>query len=69
MRAGRRAARRLVPPGLPAAGDRTIIAKTLAAYDEGPAGEAILKTLGVTGFTEGGEIRLRALNAWLKGKP
>jgi ABC-type phosphate/phosphonate transport system substrate-binding protein len=54
-------------PGLPAA-DRTIIAKTLAAYDESPAGEAILKTLGVTGFTEGGEIRLRALNAWLKAK-
>ncbi len=54
-------------PGLPA-GDRTIIAKTLASYDESPAGEAILKTLGVTGFTEGGEIRLRALNAWLKPK-
>jgi ABC-type phosphate/phosphonate transport system substrate-binding protein len=54
-------------PGLPAA-DRTIIAKTLSSYDESPAGESILKSLGVTGFTEGGEIRLRALNAWLKAK-
>jgi ABC-type phosphate/phosphonate transport system substrate-binding protein len=53
--------------GLPAA-DRAILAKVLTGYDESPAGEAILKTLGVTGFTEGGEIRLRALNAWLKAK-
>jgi len=53
--------------GLPAA-DRTAIAKVLSSYDESPAGEAILKSLGVTGFTEGGEIRLRALNAWLKAK-
>ena len=50
--------------GLPAA-DRTAIAKVLASYDENPAGEVILKSLGITGFTEGGEIRLRALNAWL----
>ena len=50
--------------GLPAA-DRTAIAKVLSSYDESPAGEVILKSLGVTGFTEGGEIRLRALNAWL----
>ena len=49
---------------LPAA-DRTNIAKVLSSYDESPAGEAILKSLGLTGFTEGGEIRLRALNAWL----
>ena len=49
---------------LPAA-DRTAIAKVLASYDENPAGEVILKSLGITGFTEGGEIRLRALNAWL----
>ena len=54
-------------PGLPAA-DRAILAKTLSGYDESPAGEAILKSLGVTGFTGGGEIRLRALNAWLKPK-
>jgi ABC-type phosphate/phosphonate transport system substrate-binding protein len=53
--------------GLPAA-DRAVLAKVLSGYDESPAGEAILKTLGVTGFTEGGEIRLRALNAWLKAK-
>lgn len=53
--------------GLPAA-DRAVLAKVLTGYDENPAGEAILKTLGVTGFTEGGEIRLRALNAWLKAK-
>ena len=50
--------------GLPAA-DRAAIAKVLASYDENPAGEVILKSLGITGFTEGGEIRLRALNAWL----
>ena len=53
--------------GLPAA-DRTAIAKALASFDESPAGEIILKSLGVTGFTEGGEIRLRALNGWLKAK-
>ena len=53
--------------GLPAA-DRTAIAKALASYDESPAGEIILKSLGVTGFTEGGETRLRALNGWLKAK-
>ncbi len=53
--------------GLPAA-DRAVLAKLLTGYDESPAGEAILKTLGITGFTEGGEIRLRALNAWLKAK-
>ncbi len=53
--------------GLPAA-DRAAIAKVLSSYDESPAGEAILNSLGVTGFTEGGEIRLRALNGWLKAK-
>ncbi len=53
--------------GLPAA-DRAVLAKLLTGYDESPAGEVILKSLGVTGFTEGGEIRLRALNAWLKAK-
>jgi ABC-type phosphate/phosphonate transport system substrate-binding protein len=53
--------------GLPAA-DRALIAKALTSYDESPAGENILKSLGVTGFTEGGEIRLRMLNTWLKAK-
>lgn len=51
-------------PGLPA-GDRAIIAKTLTNYDEE---SAIVKSLNVTGFTGGGEIRLRALNAWLTTK-
>ena len=32
-----------------------------------PAGDSALKSLGVTGFTEGGETRLRMLNGWLKG--
>jgi ABC-type phosphate/phosphonate transport system substrate-binding protein len=53
--------------GLPAA-DRAAIAKVITAYDESPAGEAILKSLGVGGFTQGGEIRLRALTAWLQSK-
>jgi ABC-type phosphate/phosphonate transport system substrate-binding protein len=51
-------------PSVPA-GDRALIAKVLSNLDEG---SAALKPLGVTGFTEGGEIRLRALNAWLKPK-
>lgn len=51
-------------PGLPA-GDRAIIAKTLTNYDEE---SAIVKSLNVTGFTGGGEIRLRALTAWLTHK-
>lgn len=54
-------------PGLPA-GDRALIAKVLTNYEEGAAGDAILKSLNVTGFTGGGEIRLRALTAWLKPK-
>lgn len=53
--------------GLPAA-DRALIAKALTSYEEGAAGDAVLKSLGVTGFTEGGETRLRMLNAWLKAK-
>jgi len=53
--------------GLPAA-DRALIAKALTNYEEGAAGDAILKSLGVTGFTEGGETRLRMLNTWLKAK-
>lgn len=51
-------------PGLPA-GDRAIIAKTLTNYDEE---NAVVKSLNVTGFTGGGEIRLRALTAWLTHK-
>ena len=51
-------------PGLPA-GDRALIAKTLTNYEEGAAGDAVLKSLNVTGFTGGGELRLRALTAWL----
>ena len=54
-------------PGLPA-GDRALIAKTLTNYEEGAAGDAVLKSLNVTGFTGGGEIRLRALTAWLTPK-
>ena len=54
-------------PGLPA-GDRALIAKTLTNYEEGAAGDAILKSLNVTGFTGGGELRLRALTAWLTHK-
>jgi len=54
-------------PGLPA-GDRAIIARVLTSYEEGEAGDAVLKSLNVTGFTGGGEIRLRALAAWLKPK-
>ncbi len=51
-------------PGLPA-GDRALIAKTLTNYEED---SAVVKSLNVTGFTGGGEIRLRALTAWLKQK-
>ena len=54
-------------PGLPAS-DRALIAKTLTNYEEGAAGDAVLKSLNVTGFTGGGEIRLRALPAWLTHK-
>ena len=51
-------------PGL-SASDRAIIAKTLTNFDEdNPA----VKSLNVTGFTGGGEIRLRALTAWLTHK-
>ncbi len=51
-------------PGLPA-GDRALIAKTLTNYEED---SAVVKSLNVTGFTGGGEIRLRALTAWLTHK-
>ncbi len=51
-------------PGLPA-GDRAVIAKTLTNYDEE---SPVVKSLNVTGFTGGGEIRLRALTAWLTHK-
>ena len=54
-------------PGLPA-GDRAIVAKTLTNYEEGGTGDAVLKSLNVTGFTGGGEIRLRSLSAWLTHK-
>jgi ABC-type phosphate/phosphonate transport system substrate-binding protein len=53
--------------GLPAA-DRAAIAKVLSNLDEEGAGAAVLKLFGVTGFTEGGEARLRALSSWLKPK-
>ena len=52
--------------GLPA-GDRAAIAKVLTNFEDGAAGDSALKSLGVTGFTEGGDTRLRMLNAWLKG--
>lgn len=52
--------------GLPSA-DRAAIARVLSSLDETPAGESVLKPLGVTGFTEGGETRLRMLNGWLQG--
>ena len=54
-------------PGLPA-GDRAIVAKVLTNLEEGGAGDQVLKSLNVTGFTGGGEIRLRALSAWLTHK-
>ena len=54
-------------PGLPA-GDRALIAKLLTNFEEGAAGDTVLKSLNVTGFTGGGEIRLRALTAWLTHK-
>ncbi len=57
----------IASPGLPA-GDRNTIAKVLSSYTDTPAGDAILKALGVTSFTEGGETRLRVLNEWLKAK-
>ncbi len=53
--------------GLPAA-DRMAIAKVLSNLEEDGAGAGVLKLLGVTGFTEGGEARLRALSSWLKPK-
>jgi ABC-type phosphate/phosphonate transport system substrate-binding protein len=53
--------------GLPAA-DRAAIAKALSNLEEEGAGSAVLKVLGITGFTEGGEARLRALSSWLKAK-
>jgi ABC-type phosphate/phosphonate transport system substrate-binding protein len=53
--------------GLPAA-DRAAIAKALSNLEEEGAGSGVLKLLGVTGFTEGGEARLRALSSWLKAK-
>lgn len=51
-------------PGLPA-GDRALIAKTLTNYEED---SVVVKSLNITGFTGGGEIRLRALTAWLTHK-
>ncbi len=54
-------------PGL-AAADRIAVTKALTSLDESEAGEAAMKPLGVTGFTEGGEIRLRALSGFLKPK-
>jgi phosphonate transport system substrate-binding protein len=54
-------------PGL-AAADRIAVTKALTSLDESEAGEAAIKPLGVTGFTEGGELRLRALSSFLKPK-
>jgi ABC-type phosphate/phosphonate transport system substrate-binding protein len=52
---------------LPAA-DRAAIAKALSNLDDEGAGKASLKPLGVASFSEGGELRLRALSTWLKPK-
>lgn len=48
--------------------DRVAIAKALSNLDDEGPGKAALKPLGVTTFSEGGEIRLRALSTWLKPK-
>jgi ABC-type phosphate/phosphonate transport system substrate-binding protein len=45
--------------------DRAAVAKVLSNLEET---DVALKSLGVIGFTEGGELRLRALNGWLKQK-
>jgi ABC-type phosphate/phosphonate transport system substrate-binding protein len=52
---------------LPAA-DRVAIAKALSNLDDEGPGKAALKPLGVSTFSEGGELRLRALSTWLKSK-
>jgi ABC-type phosphate/phosphonate transport system substrate-binding protein len=52
---------------LPAA-DRATIARALSNLDDEGAGRAALKSVGLSGFTEGGETRIRSLPAWLKAK-
>jgi phosphonate transport system substrate-binding protein len=54
-------------PGLSAA-DRIAVTKALTSLDESEPGEASIKPLGITGFTEGGESRLRTLSDFLKHK-
>ncbi|TAG79783.1 MAG: hypothetical protein EAZ21_09715 [Betaproteobacteria bacterium] len=48
--------------------ERTAIARALSALDDEGAGKAALKSIRVTGFTEGGETRLRSLAGWLKDR-
>jgi ABC-type phosphate/phosphonate transport system substrate-binding protein len=50
------------------ASDRAAIAKALSNLDDEGPGKAALKPLGVSTFSEGGELRLRALSTWLKPK-
>ncbi len=50
------------------ASDRAAIAKMLANLDEEGPGRPVLRALGVSSFSEGGEGRVRALPSWLKPK-
>ncbi|MCZ2135665.1 MAG: phosphate/phosphite/phosphonate ABC transporter substrate-binding protein [Burkholderiales bacterium] len=49
------------------AADRAALGRILGGLEDTPTGEPALKALGVAAFTEGGETRLRMLNAWLTG--
>lgn len=48
--------------------ERAAIARALSALDDEGAGKAALKSLNVSGFSEGGETRLRALSGWLRDR-
>jgi ABC-type phosphate/phosphonate transport system substrate-binding protein len=48
--------------------ERVAIARALSALDDEGAGKTALKSIRVTGFTEGGETRLRSLAGWLKDR-
>lgn len=48
--------------------DRAALTKALVSLDESEAGEASVKPLGLTGFTESGEARLRTLGSFLPVK-
>jgi ABC-type phosphate/phosphonate transport system substrate-binding protein len=50
------------------ASDRAAIAKALSNLEEEGVGRESLKAVGLTGFSEGGETRIRTLAAWLKAK-